>query len=76
MSTATRPITPQIFEPIHAAIQHPGKLFKPAEAEALAAALNADPDEEWTYTVKHDPTGHGLSLIQIFDEDGYFLANI
>ena len=51
------------------------KLFKPADAEAAAAELNAA-DDEWSYTVKHDPTGRGYSFIEVYDEDGLLLGKL
>lgn len=48
----------------------PAQLFPPAKAEEIAKALNADPDDDWTYTVIHAPEGRGLSSIEIADEDG------
>lgn len=47
----------------------PARLFHPDKVDAVAAEMNAN-DEDWTYVVKHDPTGRGMSLIEIFDEDG------
>ncbi|HCW04101.1 MAG TPA: hypothetical protein DGK91_05945 [Clostridium sp.] len=48
-------------------------LFKPEQAERIAQELqNGDPD--WNYRVKHDPTGRGNSLIEIYDEDGEFVS--
>ena len=41
----------------------------PAKADELAAKLNAEDDEGWLYTAKHDPLGTGWSVIQAYDED-------
>ena len=49
------------------------KLFRPEEAESVAAEMGAD-DPEWTYRAKHDPKGTGFSLVEITDEDGAFVA--
>jgi len=51
-------------------LNHTGNLFAPAKAEALAADLNSDADDDFVYTVKHCPKGTGLSFITITDEDG------
>jgi hypothetical protein len=47
----------------------PAKLFKPELAIKAAAELG-ESDPDWAYIAKHDPTGRGLSFIEIFDEDG------
>lgn len=49
-------------------------LFTPARADAMAAELNSDGDDDWTYTARHDPKGTGGSLIDIYDEDGEFIG--
>ena len=48
--------------------------FTPEEAEKAAATLNADADDDWVYTVKHDPAGTGYSLIEVHDERGEFVS--
>tara|TARA_Y100001970_G_scaffold258436_1_gene338332 strand:- start:68 stop:259 length:192 start_codon:yes stop_codon:yes gene_type:complete len=50
------------------------KLYSPAAAEAKAAQMNGNADDDWTYAVKHDPKGTGYSLIEVYDEDGEFVA--
>ncbi len=49
--------------------------YSPALAESIAADMRSG-DPEWSYTVKHDPTGAGLSIILIHDEDGEFVAQV
>ena len=44
--------------------------FAPAKAVEIAAAMQAGEEDGWTYMVRHDPTGRGQTLIDIFDEDG------
>ena len=56
-------------------LNQPAKLFEPTEAELIAADMQSE-DPEWTYTVRHDPTGRGYSLIDVFDEDGKFVATV
>ncbi len=56
-------------------LNQPAKLFEPTEAELIAADMQSE-DPEWTYTVRHDPTGRGYSLIDVFDEDGEFVATV
>ena len=53
----------------------PPRLFEPAKAEEVAAELKAS-DPEWDYRVKHDPTGRGLSFVEIFDEEGEFVSKL
>ena len=50
------------------------KLYKPAAAEEKAKQLNANPDDDWKYTVKHDPKGTGYSLIEVYDEEDQFVT--
>ncbi|HEX5521132.1 MAG TPA: hypothetical protein VFX29_05520 [Longimicrobiaceae bacterium] len=62
-----------------AIIAHTPALHDPAEAERLAAYLNADEAEAgdgWTYRARHDPTGRGRSLIDIFDEAGELVGQL
>lgn len=47
-------------------------LYTPEEAESIAESLNLDEMEEDSedrleYVVKHDPTGNGLSYIEVHD---------
>ena len=51
----------------------PKQLMDPEKAEEAAEDLNAT-DEDWTYKVKHDPTGKGWSFIEIYDEDGELIG--
>jgi len=48
--------------------------FPSDKVAAVAAELEAGDLEGWTYKVKHDPKGTGCSLIEIYDEDGEFVA--
>lgn len=41
-----------------------------AKADELAARLNAEDDEGWSYKAKHCPYGTGWSYIEAYDEDG------
>jgi hypothetical protein len=36
--------------------------------------LAAGDEDGWTYVVQHDPTGRGLSFINVYDEEGHFVA--
>ena len=56
-------------------LNQPAKLFEPTEAELIATDMQSE-DPEWTYTVRHDPIGRGYSLIDVFDEDGEFVATV
>jgi len=31
-------------------------------------------DDDWVYVAKHDPKGTGWSFIEVYDEDGEFVA--
>lgn len=46
------------------------------EAEALAAKLNANEADDWTYKAKHCPKGTGYSFIQIYDESGEYVGKL
>ncbi len=47
--------------------------FDPEDVDRVAAELKAE-DPDWDYVVRHDPKDTGYSLIDIFDEDGEFVA--
>ena len=49
-------------------------LYTPERAKEIAAEMNATDD--WEYRVVHDPTGKGYSFIEIYDEDGEFVAKL
>jgi hypothetical protein len=57
-------------------LDHQGNLFQPAKADELAAKMNADKDDDWTYEVVHCPKGTGLSFIKIFDEENEFIGKV
>ena len=52
------------------------RLFPPAKAVEVAAQLQAGDEDGWTYRVQHDPTGRGLSFIEVYDEDGTFVTKV
>ena len=54
-------------------LNQPHQTFEPAAAEQIARELQAD-DPDWVYVVRHDPAGTGRSVIDIFDEQGAFVA--
>ena len=58
------------------ATTHTHRLMSPEAAEIKAAALNADPDEDWTYRAVHCPKGTGYSYIAVYDEDGEFIERM
>lgn len=45
------------------------------DASRVAAELGAN-DPDWAYVPKHDPKGTGYSFIEIYDEDGKFVAKL
>jgi len=51
-------------------------LLEPLKAEELARALNNDRDDDFVYTVVHDPKGTGKSFIRCHDSDGYYVGNL
>jgi hypothetical protein len=63
-------------------IDKSGTRFEPKRAMELARELNGEqarhPDDSdvWTFTVRHDPTGNGYSIIDVFDSDGYKLGEM
>jgi hypothetical protein len=50
-------------------------LYTPAQAEALAARLQAS-DPDWRYVPVHDPKDTGYSYITVVDEDGEFIGKM
>lgn len=59
-----------------AIINPPSHFFTREKAETLCEHFNNDPDEDWTYTPVHPPSGKGWSKIAIYDEDGIFIAHL
>ena len=51
----------------------PTEMYEPNHAEAVAKQLQ-DSDPEWNYRVVHDPTGEGMSYIEVLDEEGVLIA--
>ena len=49
-------------------------MYTKEDAELTAEVMNATDD--WTYLAVHDPKGTGLSFIEIYDEDGGFIAKL
>ena len=48
------------------------QMYDPNKVNAICAELQKE-DGDWTYKVRHDPKGTGLSVIDVFDEDGIFI---
>ena len=59
---------------MHKMIDSTPKGYEPKKADQMANTLNACPDDEWTYRVKHDPKGIGYSLIEVYDENSEFVT--
>lgn len=57
-------------------LYHKATLFQPEEADRIVKEANADPEDDWTYVVKHDPEGVGLSLIEVYDECGNYVGEL
>jgi hypothetical protein len=53
----------------------PHRLFTPEAAEKAASELK-EGDPDWDYRPVHDPAGTGLSFVEIFDEEGEFVARL
>lgn len=51
-------------------------LYPPDSAEQMAARLNAEEEDGWRYAAKHDPSGNGLSFVEVIDEDGNIVGNL
>lgn len=50
------------------------KCYPHDEAEKIAAQLQADDEDGWTYTPKRDPKGGPNSIIEVREADGYFIG--
>jgi hypothetical protein len=61
---------------MYAVLNHQGSLYSPAKADQIAAQMNSDPDDDWTYTAVHDPKGTGYSFVEVHDEDGEFVGKV
>jgi len=58
-------------------IHHHHTVFPNADAAAEVAAKNAAGDDDgWSYRVKVDPKGSGRAVIEIYDEDNFFVGNL
>ena len=51
------------------------KLFTKEESIRVAAELKSG-DPDWNYLPVHDPKGTGYSFIEVYDEDGVFVAKV
>ena len=49
-------------------------LYTPENAERIAAELTDFDLDGWTYKAIHCPKGTGFSFIDIYDEEGEFVA--
>ena len=54
--------------------KYPATTYPADKVDAVAAELQANDEDDWTYVVRHDPTGRAFSLIELYDEDGVFVA--
>ena len=52
------------------------QIFTPEQAREVAAQLNGDVDDDWTYIVEDNPNPDGLetAIIKIYDEDNEFVT--
>ncbi len=52
------------------------QIFSQAKARQVAAQLNGDVDDDWTYIVEDNPNPDGLetAIIKIYDEDSEFVT--
>ena len=50
------------------------RLFEKEEAQRIVDELNSDPEDDWTYDAVHDPKGTGYSRIEVYNENGEFVA--
>ncbi len=51
------------------------KIYPKKEAEETAKILK-ESDPDWNYRVKNDPAGKGHSFIEVYDENGNFVARL
>lgn len=47
----------------------------PGKAHETAAKLNADPDDDWTYAIRHLPGGVG-SVIECYESTGALIGTL
>ena len=52
----------------------PARVFNCVASARAHIALLDDPD--WTYKVIPDPKGTGKAIVKIYDEEGYFVADL
>jgi len=53
-----------------------GTLYHKADSIRIAAEMNASGCDDWSYVAVHNPKGGDYSFINVFDEDGYFVAKM
>ncbi len=51
--------------------KYPATTFPADKVDAVAAELQANDEDDWTYRVR---PGRPFSLIELYDEDGVFVA--
>jgi hypothetical protein len=56
-------------------ITAPEAIYSIDRAEAIAAELSSNEDDDWNYTVTEIEANPGMARIIITDEDGEFVAN-
>ena len=55
-------------------IRTTGTAYEVAKAHEMAAALNSDEVDDWTYVVDY-VEGNRFARIKVYDEDGGYLAD-
>jgi len=58
---------------MQAIIRNNHKTFDPSEVVEIAKKLK-ESDPDWNYIARHDPSGRGKSVIDVFDEEGNFIS--
>ena len=51
-------------------------LYAPDKADEIAAEMTRLDEDGWIYKAVHDPTGRGKSFVEVYDEEGEFVAKL
>lgn len=58
-------------------IPMPNQIFSQEEAVKIAAKLNADKEDDWTYIVENNPEkDKSTAIIRIYDENGDYIETL
>ncbi len=54
----------------------PSQTFDPAEVSTICESMTSSDDDGWVYKPRHDPSGKGRSVIDIYDQNNDFVGTL